>query len=60
MIVVWVWLMWTAAYVVVTVLAPSVGAALKVAGTPDGKAVAKKAGDAFDRRFPPVDEPADG
>lgn len=61
MVVVWVWLMWTAALTVVAVAAPStIATYVSLAGLPAGQEAAKKAGEEFDRRFPPEDDPVDG
>ncbi|UZJ26843.1 hypothetical protein RHODO2019_18345 (plasmid) [Rhodococcus antarcticus] len=61
MVVVWVWLMWTAALTVVAVAAPStIATYVSLAGLPAGKEAAKRAGEQFDRRFPPEDEPVGG
>jgi len=55
MVVVWVWLMCTAALTVVAVAAPStIATAVGLAGLASPEA-AKKAGEKFDRRFPPED-----
>lgn len=60
-VIVWVWLMWTAGLVAIAVAAPPiVGAITGAAGLPGSKDVAKKAGKGFDKRFPPEDEPLDG
>ncbi len=60
-VVVWVWLMWTAALTVVAVAAPStIATYMSLAGLPAGQEAAKKAGAEFDRRYPPGDEPVDG
>lgn len=60
-VIVWVWMMWTAALVAVSVAAPPiVGTITGAAGLAGSKDVAKKAGDKFDKRFPPKTEPADG
>jgi len=59
MVVVWVWLMWTAALTVVAVAAPStIATYVSLAGLPAGPEAAKKAGAEFDRRFPLEDEPS--
>lgn len=59
-VIVWVWLMWTAALVAIAVAAPPiVGTITGAAGLAGSKDVAKKAGAEFDKRFPPEDEPAD-
>ena len=61
MVVVWVWLMWTAALTVVAVAAPSpIATYVSLAGLPAGKEAAKRAGEQFDRRSPPEDEPVGG
>lgn len=58
LVVFWAWLMWAAGLVVVAVAAPPIidtmAAAAGVSGSRD---VAKRAGQEFDRRFPPKDEP---
>lgn len=59
-VVLWVWLMWTAALTVVAVAAPStVAKYVSLAGLPAGRDAARKVGEEFDRRFPPGDEPVD-
>lgn len=59
-VIVWVWLMWTAALVAIAVAAPPiVGTITGAAGLAGSKDVAEKAGQEFDKRFPPEDEPAD-
>lgn len=56
LIVFWVWFMWSAALVVATVAAPPAVAALHAAtGLPNGHAAAKRAGEEFDKRYPPED-----
>ncbi len=49
----WVWLMWVAAVVALATEMPVVSAAAGAAGLPSAKNVAKKAGETFDKRFPP-------
>jgi hypothetical protein len=57
-VLVWVWLMWTAGLVAIAVAAPPiVGTIAGAAGLAGSKDVAKKAGEKFDKRFPPKDEP---
>ena len=59
-VIVWVWLMWTAALVSIAVAAPPiVGTITGAAGLAGSKDVAEKAGQEFDKRFPPEGEPAD-
>lgn len=59
LIVFWVWIMWSAAIVAVTVAAPPAVAAVPGAvGLPAGNAAAKRAGEEFDKRYPPDDETA--
>lgn len=59
-VIVWIWLMWTAALVAIAVAAPPiVGTITGAAGLAGSKEVAKKAGEQFDKRFPPKNEPAD-
>lgn len=57
-VLVWVWLMWTAGLVAIAVAAPPiVGTIAGAAGLAGSKDVAKKAGEEFDKRFPPKDRP---
>ena len=59
-VIVWVWLMWTAALVAIAVAAPPiVGTITGAAGLAGSKDVVEKAGQEFDKRFPPEGEPAD-
>ncbi len=59
-LIVWVWLMWAAALVAIAVAAPPiVGTIAGAAGLAGSRDMAKKAGEEFDKRFPPEDEPAD-
>ena len=59
-VIVWVWLMWTAALVAIAVAAPPiVGTITGAAGLAGSKDVTEKAGQEFDKRFPPEGEPAD-
>ncbi len=52
--------MWAAALVAVAVAAPPIVATIAGAvGLPGSRDMAKKAGEEFDKRFPPEDEPAD-
>lgn len=59
-VIVWVWLMWTAGLVAIALAVPpivgTITGAARLAGSKD---VAKKAGEEFDKRFPPEDEPVD-
>lgn len=57
-VVVWVWLMWTAGLVAIAVAAPQiVGTIAGAAGLAASKDATKRAGEEFDKRFPPEDEP---
>ncbi len=59
-LVVWVWLMWTAGLVAIAVAAPPiVGTITGAAGLAGSKDVAKRAGEEFDKRYPPEEEPVD-
>lgn len=59
-VVVWVWLMWTAGLVAIAVAAPPiVGTIAGAAGLAASKDAAKRAGERFDKSFPPEDEPVD-
>lgn len=59
-VIVWVWLMWTAGLVAIAVAVPPIVATITgAAGLAGSRDVAKKAGDEFDKRFPPEDEPVD-
>lgn len=60
-LVLWVWLMWAAVVTgVALVMPPPIGTFISLAGTPTGPKTVKKAGDEFDRRFPPEDKHVDG
>jgi hypothetical protein len=57
-VVVWVWLMWTAGLVAISMAAPPiVGEVASAAGLLASKEAAEKTGKVFDRRFPPEPEP---
>ncbi len=59
-VVIWVWLMWTAGLVAIAVAAPPiVGTITGAAGLAGSKEVAQKTGKEFDKRFPPQDKQAE-